>query len=152
MNYRLRKATARDFEPINRLFKEMLQSIYETGPAQGYAPGALDYYFSGGENWICVAESDGVIVGFLAIEVHREDAAYLYYDDCCVSKACRNQGIGSALMNAAEAYGADLGISTAVLHVETRNQAAQRLYGRRGFSPLREDGSRLCMIKHFTNE
>lgn len=149
MHYRLRKAIATDFDSINRLFKEMLQSIYKTEPAQGYAPGALDYYFSGSEDWICVAETNGTLIGFLAIEVHREGSDFLYYDDCCVSEACRNKGVGSALMDAAEAYGASIGVSTAVLHVEASNKAAQRLYQRHGFTLLREDGSRLCMHKIF---
>ncbi len=150
MHYHLRKAIAADFDSINHLFQEMLQSIYKTESAQGYAPGALDYYFSGGEDWICVAEAKGTVIGFLAIEVHRGDPDYLYYDDCCVSASCRNKGIGSALMDAAEAYGASIGVSSAVLHVEASNKAAQRLYERHGFTILREDGCRLCMHKKFT--
>ena len=149
MQYTLRKATVSDIPAIRDLFTEMLESIYTPDAVPVCAPAAPDYYFSGGDDWICVAEADGVIVGFLAIEVHREEPAFLYYDDCCVRASWRNCGIGSSFLDAARSYGIRLGIPAAILHVESHNTAAQRLYRRHGFSPLREDGSRVCMICHF---
>ncbi len=148
MEYILRKATAEDAGRINDLFIEMLQTIFEDENVEGYKPGDLDYYFSGNEDWICVAETEGRIIGFLSIEVHREVDNFLYYDDFSVSKNYRGMGVGTALMEEAEKYCKSLGFDSIVLHVEKDNADAQRLYERKGFALLRDDGRRLCLIKH----
>ena len=126
---------------------EMLQSIYNKEDVEGYKPGDLDYYFAGGEHRIYLAECDGCIVGFLSVEVHREEKNYLYYDDFSVSRNYRGCGIGTALMEEAEKYCRKLGFSAAVLHVEKANERARRFYDRKGFSVLRDDDSRLCLVK-----
>lgn len=149
MEIRFRKAVKEDFDAVNALFREMLCTIYHKESAEGYKPGDLDDYFSGGESWICLAEADGKIAGFLSIEVHREEKEYLYYDDFSVSAAYRGQGIGQQLMDRAEDYARSLGISAIVLHVEKSNASAKRFYEKRGFAFLRDDGDRLCLLKHW---
>lgn len=144
----LRKATAKDFDRINDLFREMLRAIYEKEEVEGYRDGDLEYYFIGGEDWICVAEVEGSIEGFLSIEVHREQDNYLYYDDFCVRERYRGRGIGTALMNQAEEYGRRIGFGLIVLHVEESNMSARRFYEKRGFALRRKDGTRLCLVKH----
>ena len=148
MEYCLRRAEAKDYAVINDLFMEMLRTIYEKDEVQGYKEGDLDHYFSGGEDWICVAEKNGSIVAFLSIEVHREEVNYLYYDDFCVREKYRGMGIGTALMNEAENFCRTIGFENIVLHVEKSNALARKLYEKREFSVLRDDGSRLCLIKH----
>ena len=147
MEVRFRKAIKEDFARINELFQEMLRAIYGNEDVKGYGDGDLDYYFAGKEDWICVAEVGGRIEGFLSIEVHREAENYLYYDDLSVSKAHRGKGIGTALLEKGEAYCKTLGLSTLVLHVETDNERARELYENRGFTLLKTDGTRLCLVK-----
>ena len=148
MDYQLRKAVKADEARINELFCEMLRTVYHKEDVQGYREGELDRYFTDGEDWICVAEEEGEIVGFLSIEVHREDFNYLYYDDFCVTEAHRNKGIGSAMMRKAERYAKSLGIDMVTLHVEDNNAAARRLYNRKKFERFRQDLSRIFMIKY----
>lgn len=147
MNSCLRKATTKDFSRINDLFKEMLQTIYEKDVVEGYKDGDLDYYFSDGEDWICVAEIDGSIVGFLSIEVHRGQENYLYYDDFSVNSDYRGKGIGTALMNRAEEYCKSIGFAMVILHVEERNVPARIFYEKRGFTVLRNEETRLRLVK-----
>ena len=147
MEVRFRKAIKEDFARINELFQEMLRAIYGNEDVKGYGDGDLDYYFAGKEDWICVAEVGGRIEGFLSIEVHREAENDLYYDDLSVSKAHRGKGIGTALLEKGEAYCKTLGLSTLVLHVETDNERARALYEKRGFTLLKTDGTRLCLVK-----
>lgn len=148
MKWTLRKAEAKDAARINELFVEMLQTISRKDDVEGYKDGDLDYYFSGGEDWICVAESEGEIVAFLSIEVHHDEGGYLYYDDFSVSREYRGRGIGTALAAEAERYAERIGISAITLHVEKDNASARRLYGRMGFELYRDDGTRLLLIKH----
>ena len=147
MEVRFRKAIKEDFARINELFQEMLRAIYGNEDVKGYGDGDLDYYFADKEDWICVAEVGGRIEGFLSIEVHRENENFLYYDDLSVSKAHRCKGIGTALLEKGEAYCKALGLSTLVLHVETDNERARELYEKRGFTLLKTDGTRLCLVK-----
>ena len=146
MNYVLRKAKSTDAGRIEELFLEMLKAIYHTDDAEGYQPGYLDKFFSDREDQICVAESPNGVVGFLSMEVLR-DEGFLYLDDFSVAEGCRNQGVGTGLIRAAEEYAAELGIGKVVLHVEKANQGACRLYLRLGYQADADEGSRVRMGK-----
>lgn len=147
MAWTLRRAVPTDRATIEALFIEMLQSVYHREAVAGYAEGALDKFFSGREDWICVAEMQGSVVAYVAIEAYRTPLEYVYLDDLAVTKAYRNHGIGSALIGKAEAYARERRISTVVLHVEKANAAALRLYERLGYRRYRDDESRYLMRK-----
>lgn len=143
-----RVATAGDEAAIRRLFVEMLRSIFHTQEVEGYPVGYVGRFFTGGEDEILVAEQAGMVVGFLSLESHREgEPPFLYLDDFSVTAACRGQGIGSRLLDMAEEYAAALGLGEIHLHVERDNLGARRLYRRRGFGVLAEQGARLLLGK-----
>lgn len=152
MKWHFEKAEAGDFRRINELFTEMLQTIYCTDRVEAYADGALDRFFDGKEDWICTAIEDDKIIAFLSIEVHREDPDFLYLDDLSVTGRCRNRGIGTALIQRAEQYANELGISAIRLHVEKANEAATRLYERLGFSLREDQGNRILMEKNLEKQ
>lgn len=145
--FTLRKAEPADRERIETLFVEMLRSIYRTDDVKPYEEGYLDRFFSGGEDWICVAQEGDEVTAFLSVEVHREADAYLYLDDLSVTERCRGAGIGTALILRAEDYAREIGVPAVVFHVEKANEAALRLYTRLGYTLRREDGSRLLLAK-----
>ena len=143
---RIRTAVPADAEKIDALFKEMLQTIYHTDDVKGYEAGYLEPFWNGGENRIYVAEDDEVRA-FLSIEVYREPQAYLYLDDFSVTAAYRGSGIGTKLMQTAEAYAREIGIPAIVLHVEKNNESAFRFYERLGYAIFRDDGNRYLLSK-----
>jgi len=147
MTYTLRKAVPTDRARIEALFVEMLQAIHHREDVKGYPAGYLDRFFSGGEDWICVAQVGDAVAAFLSIEVHREDTSYLYLDDFSVGGPYRGRGIGTALLKRAEEYARSLAIPHLVLHVEATNTGAQRLYRRMGFTEDQPEGSRVRMGK-----
>lgn len=143
-----RVATAGDEAAIRRLFVEMLRTIFHTQEVEGYPAGYVGRFFTGGEDEILVAEQAGAVVGFLSLESHREgEPPFLYLDDFSVAAACRGQGIGFRLLDMAEEYAAALGLGEIHLHVERDNHGARRLYRRRGFGVLAEQGARLLLGK-----
>ena len=146
MDYVLRKAKAADTIRIEELFIEMLKAIYHTDDVESYETGYLDKFFSGKEDWICVAEYENDVVAFLSIEVHR-DEDYIYLDDLSVSGRCRNKGIGTRLIHTAEKYAKEIGIAKIVFHVERANEDAHRLYSRLGYIEDADEGNRIRMIK-----
>ena len=150
MDYVLRKATPADTIRIEELFARMLKAVYQTDDIKGYETGYLDKFFRDNEDLIYVAEYKNDVVAFLSIEVYR-DEDYIYLDDLSVSEECRNKGIGTSLIHAAEKYAEEIGITKMVLHVEKTNEDAYRLYSRLGYSEDADDGSRIRMSKAVKN-
>ena len=146
MDYVLRKAKPSDTIRVEELFVEMLKAIYHTDDVEGYEIGYLDKFFLDKEDWICVAEYENDVVAFLSIEVYRDDD-YIYLDDLSVAEGCRNKGIGTKLIHAAEKYAEEIGITKIVFHVEKANEDAHRLYSRLSYSEDADGGSRIRMNK-----
>ncbi|MBO5319954.1 MAG: GNAT family N-acetyltransferase [Ruminococcus sp.] len=144
VNFTLRKAHADDKKRIEELFIAMLESIY-TEAQNGYETGYLNKFFTGGDDWICVAECNDTIIGYIAIEVHNEPEKFVYLDDISVSEAFRSQGIGSALIKKAESYASVINAAYIALHVEVSNTSALKLYERLGYSVRRNEENRLFM-------
>ena len=146
MEYKIRTAVPADEAKIRELFLEMLRTIYHTDDVKGYGDGDLDRFWSESRDRIYVAE-DGQVVAFLSVEVHHDPVDHVYLDDFSVTEAYRNQGIGSALIRAAEAYAEQIGSRAVLLHVEKTNTSAMRFYERSGYSVFRDDGNRFLLKK-----
>ena len=146
MAYSYRKARAEDAARISELFVEMLKTIYRTDRVGGYEAGYLDKYFTGGEDWICVAEQGRELVAFLSIEVYRA-GDYLYLDDLSVTGQHRSKGIGRELIKRAEEYAESIGMARIVFHVEESNRDACRLYRKLGYREDALQGTRIRMVK-----
>lgn len=139
-------AAASDKSRIYELFLEMLRSIYGE---DAWDPGDsfLDKYFSGGNDVIWLAKAGNRTVAFLSVEEHHEDEDYLYLDDLCVEEASRGQGIGSVLLKKAEEQALQRSIPYIVLHVESSNIRARKLYASLGYEESGTNDSRIRMIK-----
>ncbi len=148
MSWIFEKAEKKDSDRINELFMEMLETIYHTDQVNGYEDGALDRFFDGRDEWICVAVDEGKIIAFLSIEVHHEEEDYIYLDDLSVTAAYRSRGIGTTLIQRAEGYAKEIGIREIYFHVEKSNTDAFRLYQRLGCDIFEDQGSRYMMRKH----
>ena len=81
------------------------------------------------ETW--VAEESGEIIGFLI--AHREARKILHIVTIDVVKAWRRRGVGSILMDAAEGWAQEHGVSLIGLETAEDNPAAQRFYKARGY-------------------
>ena len=148
MIWKLRKATEADFDRINELFIEMLQTIYNTEDVKGYSNGDLDRFFENREEWICVAiDEEENIIAFLSIEVHHEDKGFVYLDDLSVTNQYRNKGIGTELIKNAEAYAEEMNMHTIRFHVEKTNTGAIKLYKRLGYGVEEDQGNRYLLVK-----
>ena len=152
MEYKIRKASRKDDASVRTLFFEMLCFLYGEEKAKTHPCGGFERFYSGGEDVMYLAEADGRTIAFLSVEVHREEKEFVYYDDFCVTQAHRGWGVGGRLLEEGEKYRRSLGLLASVLHVEKTNESARRFYAKRGFRVLREDGTRLCLIKETDDE
>ena len=83
---------------------------------------------------VLVAEVEGRVVGRLSIGRDMHPASEHVADvGVMVADGYRRQGIGRALMEAAESWGRDVGVRKIELHVFPHNEAALALYEKLGF-------------------
>lgn len=143
-----RQATLSDKSAIEELFMDMLRAIYGEDPKGGYEEDYLLRFFGPSEDVIIVAENKGEVIGYISVEVKREDREYVYIDDFCVDEKYRSRGIGTKLLSYSEEAAKNAGIYDILLHVEESNLPARRLYERSGYELLRKDNTRLLMVKH----
>lgn len=144
MNYIIRQAVPADKPYIEKLFAEMLRSIYNTDDTEEYEAGYLDKFFGGSADRIFVAVVNGETAAYISVEAYPE---HIYLDDFSVSEKYRKIGIGTALVKRAEEYAGELGLTDVELHVEKSNASALRLYEKLGYRIADEEESRFKMTK-----
>lgn len=83
------------------------------------------------------AWSDGVLVGLLAVYCNDLDSRVAYITNVSVMPVSRGQGIASQLIARCVENVTVIGHAAIELEVDTRNQAAARLYEKHGFLPVR---------------
>jgi ribosomal protein S18 acetylase RimI-like enzyme len=88
-----------------------------------------------------VAESNGKIVGFLLGSIEKRPPCFTtlcqaYVDTVAVVENCRNQGIGSKMMNAFAEWAKAKGMPFIMLNVAAENSPAIHLYQRLGYKTM----------------
>ena len=97
--------------------------------------------FEGG-GFALVAEEDGALLGYAMVRIHEgPDDSWALEDrygevwTLLVAEHARNRGLGGALLDAVDAELARRGIHDLMIGVMEGNDAARRLYERRGLVP-----------------
>jgi ribosomal protein S18 acetylase RimI-like enzyme len=119
-----------------------LDSVVELVPHELSWPRRLAIYeglLADGESFALGARRAGRLVGYAVMHVAPPDAVwstgarYAELTSLCVAAEERGGGLGTALLDAAEARLAARGIDQYVIGVDTVNEGAQRFYEKRGF-------------------
>lgn len=97
----------------------------------------------GSDGRVFVAEADGDVVGYATVltrvtseEIEDGGLEYGLISDLVTVKNFRGQGIGRALLNAAEAFARERGTKWLRIGVLAANKQALDIYEARGFSKL----------------
>lgn len=147
----VREATAADFTSLLALFAELdayhaqhfphLFQPYEgdARPFELFADALADEQ----QTWFVAAVADGLL-GFVTVRAHMSSRypvfrplPFALVDNIVVTAAARGQGVAQALMGAVGDWARDRHLTSVQLSVYAGNVAAERLYEKLGFAPLR---------------
>jgi len=97
------------------------------------------------EGAVLLAEVEGAIAGFVAVQARvvndaldEPEGSYALLSDLAVAEGRRGQGLGKALLRAAEEHARRCGAEELRIPVLSRNLHAKSLYASLGFSPYYE--------------
>lgn len=127
--------TLRDFKPsdLQTLFK-IDQACFP--PGVSYSTRELNRFITFPKSRTWVAEDTGKIVGFLIFGREPQRVGHIITID--VVKSRRRSGVGTALMDAAEAWAAREKLRLIYLETAEDNHAAQVFYMTRGYAKVDE--------------
>jgi ribonuclease HI len=142
----VRPATHRDYKALFAIYAEIeaqharaLPQVFKSISPQMRAP-YLGSILGSPDAVLLVAELEGRVAGLIQLSV-REIAdmpimvsrRYVKISDLCVAEDCQRRGVGSALMEAAEAWGKKHNAANIELMVWEFNKDAQAFYKKTGY-------------------
>lgn len=146
----VRKATVDDILAISELYREQFREMSKLMPdfiKEGdQSIEFIEKMISSDDSDILVYENGGTVVGFILLQAKvRPDfdfmlpGKYCYIMDVIVTKAYRNKGFGTALMNSAKGWAKEQNCSFINLDVLVNNPGAINLYEKLGFIPKAQE-------------
>jgi len=149
----IRTATAQDIPAIMALYPDFFL-VHEALQPQFFRSAQQDSSFlektvASENSDLLVAVKADEILGFALLQTRETppfgclvEYRYAYLLDLCVAPEYRRNGIGAALMAAAEQWTKERALAYLELDVLTNNERALGVYERSGFAPVRQ-----CMRK-----
>jgi ribosomal protein S18 acetylase RimI-like enzyme len=152
MSFSVRKATTADAEVLSTLNVDVQSIHWSAVPARFKPPGpdtfppaAAAALLAQPNQLVFIAEIDSLPVGYAYAEiVHRPETTFSYADDLIylhhisVRPTYRQQGVGTALMDAVRVAAGAKGIGAFAVDVWTFNDAARTFFLHQGFTPYNE--------------
>lgn len=143
----IRRAEPRDAEALGKLGAALMHTHYAFDRKRFLEPGEgaeagygqfLASQLADDESLVLVAERDHQIVGYAYAAIEplswkelRDECGFIH--DLLVTSEARRSGVGDALLNAAIDWLRHRKMPRVVLGTAAQNEAAQRLFKRRGF-------------------
>ena len=161
MEYIVREANNNDIKKINEIFIEMNNYINKIRTSNnlevidefkdGYPSNFLEDYLKDNNKRILVADSNNVVIGYLSLELYKDDN-YSYIDDFCIEEKYRRKGIGSSLIDESIKITKNYKINNVRLHVFSFNKNAFNLYKKYEFKEISKENNRLLLEKRIDYE
>ena len=133
--FNIRIATLSDLRELGELFDGYRRFYLQASDIER-ARDFISERMNRNDSWLLVAEQGESLIGFCQLypsfsSTQMRRIAIL--NDLYVSESSRAQGVGKALMQAAEKLGRNLGLGHLELATATDNAKAQRLYEKMGW-------------------
>ncbi len=133
----MREARAADLAAIRRIYNEGIEDRIATLDADPKSVADMQAWFEehGGRYAVLVAERNGDVAGWAALNRYTQRCAYAGVADLSVyvARGARGTGLGSTLLAALEAAARERGFHKLVLFTFAFNAPGRKLYDKRGF-------------------
>jgi phosphinothricin acetyltransferase len=133
----VREAEAADLAAIRRIYNEGIEDRIATLDEDPKSEADMLAWFGehGGRFAVLVAERNGEVAGWAALNRYTQRCAYAGVADLSVyvAREARGTGVGSALLESLDEAARERGFHKIVLFTFAFNAAGQRLYHKRGF-------------------
>jgi GNAT superfamily N-acetyltransferase len=137
LDYRIRDATVEDWPQVAGLLVELGRDVSDSASSNPSYVIRFGGHLALRETRTLIAqEPDGRVLGFLDMEFRQRlghPRPQAWVNDLVVTEPARGQGIGTALMNEAEALARNRGCFRMSLETSGWREAAQRFYEREGW-------------------
>ncbi len=145
----IRPAAQSDYEVVNRIleqdsaFHASLEPDWMTD-LSGIAMDEFMKYLDDDDLALLVCEREDMVVGLVQLrkgtggDPGMKHRPYGWIDEIAVEESLRGGGIGTALMDASEAWAKENGLKMLMLDVWSTNERAIGLYDRKGYSTFRQ--------------
>ena len=137
MTPQIRPARVEDLAACVDLLDDLFRLETDFAPDAGRQIRGLSQLLESDAAQLMVADDDGEVVGMLSVQrliSTAQGSAVGIVEDVVVRDRRRGQGIGRALMDAAEAWARDEGLTRLQLLAERGNHPANALYQRLGWT------------------
>ncbi len=137
MTLQIRQARVADLATCVDLLDDLFRLETDFAPDAGRQIRGLSQLLESDAAQLIVADDDGEVVGMLSVQrliSTAQGSAVGIVEDAVVRDRRRGQGVGRALMNAAEAWARDEGLTRLQLLAERGNRPAQAFYQRLGWT------------------
>jgi len=142
---RIRKATAGDIDAMTGLLEQLFSIEADfTAEPEKQRRGLADL-LAQDDSCVLVCEVDGQVAGMCTVQIMistAEGGKAGLLEDLVVAQSWRGQGLGTALLAAAEAWGVQRGLTRLQLLADATNGSALAFYRRKGWS-----GTRLVALR-----
>jgi [ribosomal protein S18]-alanine N-acetyltransferase len=122
--FRIREFEKTDFDTLWRIDQDCFD------PQLAYSPPELAFYMRRPGSFTLLADGETGILGFVVAETGRKSGHIITID---VVAEARREGVGSALLQAAEEQLLRAGASVVALETPVNNEAAIFFYKRKGY-------------------
>lgn len=132
----IRMAAPSDLKMLSELFDGYRQ-FYQQSQDIERARDFIGERLARNDSWILVAEQQDVLLGFCQLYPSFSSTTtsrIAILNDLFVAHSARKQGVGAALMRAAEELGKNLGVTSLELATAISNVSAQTLYEKQNWS------------------
>jgi ribosomal protein S18 acetylase RimI-like enzyme len=149
MNVLIRLAIKCDYSKINMILEEDAQFHVDLEPdwmtdTSGISESEFCEWLDAQDKDILVLETEEEVIGLVQLRVGEggdpgmKNKPYGWVDEIAISTASRNQGYGSKLMHAAEAWAKEKELKMLMLDVWKKNERAIAVYENQGYSSFRQ--------------
>jgi phosphinothricin acetyltransferase len=137
MQYSIRAMNADDCRPVMDIFNHYIEHSFAAYREQRMSDKGFDIFLEAARGYPSgiVRDDKGQVLGFGMMRAHKPAPEFFYAAEITyfLHPDYRGMGIGTALLQSLEKQGRELGITTVLAHISSRNPESLNFHSKNGF-------------------